>query len=438
MNNRFVKKTIMIRSIKLFALVMFVSSPILLQGLPDISAHDGHKKGHAPVSAKRLRNPVPQNSQNLENGKELYEQTCAVCHGKDGKGTEYNKKAKVKVPDLSSHYVAKLADGEIFYVITNGIRTSGMPAYKLKTSERERWQMVHYIKHFGMSAEGNAAMTGTADGAKSQEVTLRFKPMIGDKAFACGESYEGIGVTNSKVTPTDFRLYVHNIRLVGADSKEIPVELVQDGRWQLENLALLDFENGSGPCANGTPDTRDFVKGAAPAGDYTGVKFSVGVPFNRNHAEPAKAPSPLNLTQLFWVWNGGYKFARIEINTTGMPQGWFLHLGSTGCTPNDTRQTVPTKCAFPNRVEITLAKFDINSDTVIADLNGLFSGANVDVNQENTPRGCMSAQNDKDCAPLFANLGLPFRGQSSTRQRFFRAEAGARTADVGKTPGAGK
>jgi hypothetical protein len=50
----------------------------------------------------------------------------------------------------------------------------------------------------------------------------------------------------------------------------------------------------------------------------------------------------------------------------------------------------------------------------------------------------MSGQNDADCAPLFANLGLPFGGQSSTGQRFFRAEASVRTVVVGKMPGVGK
>jgi uncharacterized repeat protein (TIGR04052 family) len=426
------------RLLKLFALALLAGGFAMLHDLPDASAHEGHKKGHAPATAKKLRNPVEHNTTNIENGKALYEQNCAVCHGADGKGADYNKKAKIKVPDLKNHYVMKLTDGEIFYIITNGIKTSGMPAYKLKASIRERWQMVHYVRHFSMTEEEHAAAGGHGEKAAAQTVTLRFKPMVGDKAFACGESYDGIGATNSRITPTDFRLYVHNLRLIDAQGKETPVALEQDGKWQLENIALLDFENGSGPCANGTPDTRDFVKGTAPAGKYTGVKYSVGVPFERNHAEPAKAPSPLNLTQLFWVWNAGYKFARIEMQTTGLPQGWILHLGSTGCTPGETEQTIPTSCKFPNRAEITLADFDVSRDLVVTDLKGLLDGANVDVNQPKTARGCMSGQTDSDCAPLFANLGLSFAGKQSTGQRFFRGEKGAQTAKLGKAMGAGR
>ncbi|MBK9709072.1 MAG: metallo-mystery pair system four-Cys motif protein [Acidobacteria bacterium] len=423
------------RLFKLFALAFLVGCFAIAKDWQDVSAHEGHKKGHAPVTAKKLRNPVPHNTQNIENGKALYEQNCAVCHGSDGKGVEYNKKARIKVPDLTSHYVMNLTDGEIFYVETNGIKTSGMPGFKLKASDRERWQMVHYVKHFGMTAEDHAAMAGNAEGAKTQEVALRFKPMVGDKAFACGQSYDNIGTTNSKITPTDFRFYVHNVRLVDAAGKETPVALEQDGKWQVDNIALLDFENGSGPCANGTADTNDVIKGKALAGNYTGVKFTVGVPFECNHADLAKAPSPLNLTQLFWVWNSGYKFARIEMQTTGLPTGWMLHLGSTGCQPGGTAQTIPKGCDFPNRAEITLNNFNINGDVVITDLKQLLNGANMDVNQPKTARGCMSGQNDADCAPLFANIGLKFAGKDSSGQKFFAIEKGTSTAQLGKMPG---
>lgn len=424
---------------KIFTLILLAGGLALLNGLTGTSAHDGHKKGHAPATAKRLRNPVEHNTANIENGKGLYEANCASCHGADGKGEQYNKKAKIKAPDLKSHYVMKLTDGEIFYVITHGIKTSGMPASKVKASDRERWQMVHYVRHLSMSEEEHAAASGHGEKVAAQTVALRFKPTVGEKSFACGESYDGIGTTGSKITPTDFRFYVHNVRLVDSSGKEVPLTLEQDGKWQFENIALLDFENATGPCANGTPDTRDFIKGIVPADrKYTGVKFTVGIPFERNHADPAKAPSPLNLTQLFWVWNSGYKFARIEMKTTGLPQGWMLHLGSTGCQPGGTMQTVPTRCTFPNRAEISLSNFDVNRDTVVTDLKNLFDGANVDVNQEKTARGCMSAQNDADCAALFANIGLPFAGKQTAGQKFFRREAGTQTAQLGKLEGARK
>ncbi|MGE3737205.1 MAG: MbnP family copper-binding protein [Blastocatellales bacterium] len=416
------------RFTKLALIAALILSAWAIQFDFNASAHDG--KQHAPAAAKKLRNPIAQPTDaDIANGKALYEQHCAKCHGKDGKSkTQAAQMLKDKPADLTGHNMHMLTDGELYWITTNGIVKSEMPAMKTKMSERERWQTVVYMR--SLTGGMNTAASG------SQEVMLHFKGTVGDKQFKCGESYEGIGTTNSKITPTDFRLYVHNVRLLDASGRETPVKLEQDGKWQVDNIVLLDFENGSGPCANGTADTNEVIKGKVAPGNYTGVKFSVGVPFERNHADPAKAPSPLNLTQLFWVWNAGYKFARIEMQTTGLPQGWFLHLGSTGCQPGGTAQTLPTNCNFGNRPEITLTNFNVNSDVVIADLKRLLDGANVDVNQPKTARGCMSAQNDSDCTALFANLGLPFAGKTSSGQQFFVAEKGASTAQLGKMPGA--
>ena len=56
------------------------------------------------------------------------------------------------------------------------------------------------------------------------------------------------------------------VRLVKADGSEVPVTLTQDGLWQVDDVALLDFENATGACANGTEETRDVVEGTVPAG----------------------------------------------------------------------------------------------------------------------------------------------------------------------------
>jgi len=48
----------------------------------------------------------------------------------------------------------------------------------------------------------------------------------------------------------------------------------------LDDLALLDFEDGTGGCVNGTPDVNDRVAGTVPEGHYTGLRFTLGVPFS--------------------------------------------------------------------------------------------------------------------------------------------------------------
>ena len=270
---------------------------------------------------------------------------------------------------------------------------------------------------------GAVLMAFCAASLTAAPVTIRFQATVGDKKLACGQDYENIGVTRSRITPHDFRFYVHSIRLIDDKGSEVPVELAQDGKWQLDDVVLLDFENATGGCHNGTPEMNDRVSGTAPDGKYTGLRFTVGVPFNKNHTDLTAQPPPLNLTAMAWAWNIGRKFMRLDFASTGLPRGFAIHLGSTGCTPNQTRATVPTSCSAPNRPEIELAGFDSSRDVVIADLAALLKDSNVDVNQADTAEGCMSSPEDQDCAPLFANLGLPFGGKPAGKQTFFRSQS---------------
>ncbi|MEM7592163.1 MAG: MbnP family protein, partial [Cyanobacteria bacterium P01_A01_bin.83] len=89
----------------------------------------------------------------------------------------------------------------------------------------------------------------------------------------------------------------------------------QDGKWQHQNVALLDFEDGTDSCDNGTPEIRTQVVGTIPEGDYESLQFTLGVPPQLNHDDAAIAPSPLNLTSMWWNWQGGYKFLRLDLET---------------------------------------------------------------------------------------------------------------------------
>jgi len=289
------------------------------------------------------------------------------------------------------------------------------------------------------------ALLGTAGVASAQAqdaqpVAIRFAAQVGDTPFACGQTYEALGTPPSRATPSDFRFYVSDVELIDSAGKAVPLKLEQDGRWQYQSVALLDFENRSGPCLTGTTDLNDKVVGTVPKGDYKGLRFTLGVPFALNHADASIAPSPLNLTSLFWNWQGGYKFARIDLSTTGAPQtlaagdvvksgdreaskklGFAIHLGSTMCAAGSTTEK-PTECKNPNRPTISFQAFDPTRNVVVADLKGLLKGVNIDVNAADTPAGCMSSPNDPDCNPLMKNFGLSFGGQPSSGQTFFRVQ----------------
>ncbi len=267
--------------------------------------------------------------------------------------------------------------------------------------------------------------------ADMQPMRVQFAAAVNDQDFSCGTSFNNVGTTNSTLTPKDFRFYVHDVTLIRADGEAVPMQLEQDGKWQLQNIALLDFEDKTGSC-DGNPDMNMEIKGMAPAGEYTGIKFKLGVPTAMNHGDPNAAESPLNLTSMFWTWRFGHKFARLDMTTTGMPQGYFIHLGSTACEAVEATESTEGNlkvshaghdhgdehkgnCANPNIAEITIEDFDVNSDTLVADLGQLLAESNIDTNQEETAAGCMSSPDDADCEGIMKNFGL-----KEAPQRFFR------------------
>ena len=274
-----------------------------------------------------------------------------------------------------------------------------------------------------LSSAAFAALVA-APALADQTVTIPFAAQMAGAPFTCARTYDGIGATASTVAVADFRVFVTNARLIAADGTEVPVALDQDGIWQVANVALLDFEDATGTCVNGTPAMNTTLRGTVPAGDYRGLAFEIGVPFELNHGDPTLAPSPLNLTAMFWNWQGGYKFIKIELSSTGLPvtheanRGWALHLGSTGCASAARTVAPAAACANPNRVAVRLDGFDPAANTVVLDPAPVLAQADVDRNMPETSPGCMSFLNDDDCLPVMARLGLGFRDVAPDAQLF--------------------
>ena len=180
-------------------------------------------------------------------------------------------------------------------------------------------------------------------------------------------------------------------------------------------------------------EIRDKVIGKIPKGNYQGLKFTLGIPSDLNHEDATIAPSPLNLTAMWWSWQGGYKAVRIELKSstsvadTTLEQSapsekdFLIHLGSTGCQVDPNSQK-PSSCLNENTPAVVLSNFNPETDVVVADLAALVANTNLETNQSGTAPGCMSEPEDSDCIGIFDSFGLPFSDQPSSGQTFFRVE----------------
>lgn len=277
---------------------------------------------------------------------------------------------------------------------------------------------MHSVSHAWLMAGflALAAGCGSDTDVSMKPVALTFAARVGDREFLCGESYD-IGKPSAAVTFSDLRFYVHDVRLITKDGDEVPVDLTPDD-FQHDGIALLDFEDGMDGCS-GNSAFNPIVHGNVPEGEYTGLVFRLGLPFDLNHGQEADSPSPLNLSDMFWRWKDGYKFIRVDSPDVDRP-GLRLHLGSTGCVTDARGRT--TKCTNENTPEIRIANFDADKSDIVVDLASLFANSNVTENEPDSPTGCMSNPDDSDCAPIFEALGLSFGDTAGTVQSVFRAE----------------
>ena len=95
-------------------------------------------------------NPVPASEAVIKEGMEHFADHCAVCHGNDGSGdTEMGRGLYPRAPDMRLAATQNLSDAELFYIIENGVRLTGMPAWSTGTKEGETssWHLVHFIRH---------------------------------------------------------------------------------------------------------------------------------------------------------------------------------------------------------------------------------------------------------------------------------------------------
>jgi mono/diheme cytochrome c family protein len=102
-----------------------------------------------PSGLRTRTNPVPPTPEALVRARAHFADHCASCHGNDGKGrTALGRNLYPKAPDMTLPPTQRLSDGELYAIIENGVRLTGMPAWGSPGPEddAETWELVHFIR----------------------------------------------------------------------------------------------------------------------------------------------------------------------------------------------------------------------------------------------------------------------------------------------------
>lgn len=244
--------------------------------------------------------------------------------------------------------------------------------------------------------------------AATESVRLQFR--LDSSLLACGG-----GAASGQLG-----FFVSDLRLVNAQGA-VPVRLdATTTQSQADGVALVAWPGVcvQPPEAHSEADTMadPVIAGRAASAQYEAVEFELGVPFERNHANPLTATPPLNVASMFWTWQTGYKFLRLDVGTD-----WSFHLGSTGCVSESAVRPADT-CQQPNRATIRLPAAAAFDGVIAVDLDQLLAGLDIAVAEN-----CVEAYGKiGECRRLLTTLGLDADTGLCTddcrHQTFFRHE----------------
>jgi mono/diheme cytochrome c family protein len=136
-----------------------------------------------PLEAQSWRNPLAGDDAAVRQGMELYQQSCSVCHGSDGRSDiAFGRAMYPPAMDLTSPHVRKWKDAELFWIIANGVRFTGMPAWHALLDEPSTWKLVLAIRQLqqaGPKAEASSVALTAAERIHEGALLFRQQNCVG-------------------------------------------------------------------------------------------------------------------------------------------------------------------------------------------------------------------------------------------------------------------
>lgn len=151
-------------------------------------------KHHISIGDKNVKNPVADTKENVAEGQGHFAHHCQICHGYDGQntGVPFAENMSPPVADLASKDVQSYTDGHLKWIIKNGIKPSGMPAWPDDPSDDEQWKIVLFIRHLPPKGSLGAPDVYKEDEEQHQEMEKGEKSgeMKGMHDHAAGKTTE--------------------------------------------------------------------------------------------------------------------------------------------------------------------------------------------------------------------------------------------------------
>ncbi len=213
----------------------------------------GHKAESILANASQLKSPIQPTEENLARGRALFNQKCSACHGENGKSqTPFAAVMLAPPEDLTGEEVRALSEGGIYSVISDGVRSSGMPAFRGRVTDEALWQIALYARRLshGQAADGQnmiaSSPTKPAQARPSPpppQAEQRY--LLKGKVIAVERELREVIVEHEEIKGYMEAMTMHfplnDEKALGRIKKDDRIEatlVIGAGKWGLENVVI--------------------------------------------------------------------------------------------------------------------------------------------------------------------------------------------------------
>ncbi len=154
-----------------------------------------------PLEAGKMKNPLPETDEVVSQGQEVFLGSCAQCHGADAHGdTDVGRNMYPPAMDLTSSHVQHWSDAELFWIIQNGVRLTGMPSWKSSISENDTWKLarfIHNLPRLGAASASTVVSSAPAAVSAQDKYSLKIPHGLAFSEFKGYESWQIISVSHN-------------------------------------------------------------------------------------------------------------------------------------------------------------------------------------------------------------------------------------------------